>query len=49
MSERENTKWGRAVRDATFNGGNHKFLAVKVPRQCPLVLVVKLVEEKVRR
>jgi hypothetical protein len=31
------------VRDTTFNGGGRdKFAAVKVPRQCPLVLLVKV-------
>jgi hypothetical protein len=38
MNEREKINEGRVVRDASFNGGN-KFTAVKVPRQCPLVLV----------
>jgi hypothetical protein len=33
---------GRVVRDTAFNGGNRdKFMAMKVPRQCPLVLLVK--------
>jgi hypothetical protein len=33
---------GRVVRDNIFNGGNRdKFLVMKVPRQYPLVLLVK--------
>jgi hypothetical protein len=38
---REKRKWG-VVRNTTFNGENReKFTAVKVPRQSPLVLLVK--------
>jgi hypothetical protein len=34
---------GRVVRDTTFNGGNrYKFTATKVPRQCPLVLLINV-------
>jgi hypothetical protein len=33
----------RLVADTTFNGGDRDhFMAVKVPRQCPLVLHVKV-------
>jgi hypothetical protein len=33
---------GRVVRDTTFKGGNRDtYAAMKVPRQCPLVLLVK--------
>jgi hypothetical protein len=40
---REKKKWGRVVRDTTFNGGNRDaFSAMKVPRQCPLVLLVNV-------
>jgi hypothetical protein len=39
---REKRKQRRVVRDTTFNGGKHKFSAVKVPRQCPLVLLLKI-------
>jgi hypothetical protein len=36
-------KWERVVRDAIFNGGNgDKFTTMKVPRQYPLVLLVKV-------
>jgi hypothetical protein len=31
------------VRDTTFNGGKReKFLAMKVPKQCPFVLRIKV-------
>jgi hypothetical protein len=42
--ERERENRGRVTRDSTFNGeGEEKhFSAVKVPRQCPLVLLVKV-------
>jgi hypothetical protein len=43
--EREERKVGWVVRDTTFNrGGGRKamFAAMKVPRQCPLVLLVKV-------
>jgi hypothetical protein len=34
---------GRAVRETTFNGWNRDgFPAMKVPRQCPFVLLVKV-------
>jgi hypothetical protein len=35
---------GWVVRDTTFNTGGKKakFAAIKVPRQCPLVLLVKV-------
>jgi hypothetical protein len=37
------------VRDTTSNGGSREtFSAIKVPRQCPLVLLVKQIEEKVQ-
>jgi hypothetical protein len=39
MNERRES--GGVVRDATFNGGKHKFTNMKVPMQCPLVLLVK--------
>jgi hypothetical protein len=39
---REKRNGGRAVRYTAFNGRNrNKFSTVKVPRQCPLVLLVK--------
>jgi hypothetical protein len=45
----EKRKWG-VVRDTTFNRGNRdKFAAMKVPRQCSFVLLVKEVEQKLRR
>jgi hypothetical protein len=38
------------VRNTAFNGGNsHKFSAVKVPRQCPFVRLVKVERRDVRR
>jgi hypothetical protein len=43
--EREERKVGWVVRDTTFNSGGEnkaKFAATKVPRQCPLVLLVKV-------
>jgi ribosomal protein L34 len=44
--ERERRKKvGWVVRDTTFNGGGRRkamFAAMKVPRQCPLVLLVKV-------
>jgi hypothetical protein len=42
--EREERKVGWVVRDTTFNrrGKKAKFAAMKVPRQCPLVLLVKV-------
>jgi hypothetical protein len=43
---------GRVATGTTFNGrGEHKFrfAATKVPRQCPLVLLVKVGLVKVRR
>jgi hypothetical protein len=44
MRERERIEsGGRVVRGTTFNGGNRdKFSVMKVPRQCPLVLLVKV-------
>jgi hypothetical protein len=34
---------GRVVADTTINGGNRdKFSAMKVPRHCPLVFLVKV-------
>jgi hypothetical protein len=30
------------LRGTTFNGDRDKLLAVKVPRQCPIVLLVKV-------
>jgi hypothetical protein len=52
--EREKRKWGGGgvAIGTTFNGrGEHKFIfaATKVPRQCPLVLLVKVGLVKVRR
>jgi hypothetical protein len=50
--EREKRKWGGAAISTTFYGrGEHKFrfAATKVPRQCPLVLLVKVDLVKVRR
>jgi hypothetical protein len=41
MNETEKIKWG-AAKDTTFNGGGDEFLAMKVPRHCPLVLLVKV-------
>jgi hypothetical protein len=45
-NERERRESGGRVvreRDTTFNGGNRdKFSAMKVSRQCPLVLLVKV-------
>jgi hypothetical protein len=48
--EREEKVGGVAI-GTTFNGGTHKFrfAAMKVPRQCQLVLLVKVVLVKVRR
>jgi hypothetical protein len=41
--ERERRENEGVVRDTTFNTGNRdKFSAMKVPRQCPLVLLVKV-------
>jgi hypothetical protein len=42
---------GAVATDTTFNGrgGEHKFTATKVPRQCPLVLLVKVGLVKLRR
>jgi hypothetical protein len=40
--ERERRESGWVVRDINLTGGNRaKFTALKVPRQCPLVLLVK--------
>jgi hypothetical protein len=41
----------RVAIGTTFNGGGHKFrfAATKDPRQCPLVLLVKVALVKVRR
>jgi hypothetical protein len=36
---RENIR--RVVRNTAFNGGNN-FSVVKVPRQCPLILLLKV-------
>jgi hypothetical protein len=37
-----NERWRKVVRDTTFNGRNRNtFSAMKVPRQCPLVLLEK--------
>jgi hypothetical protein len=50
--EREKRKWGGVAIGTTFNGrGEHKFrfAATKVPRHCPLVLLVKVGLVKVRR
>jgi hypothetical protein len=33
---------GRVVRDTIFNGGKKKCSAVNVPRQCPVVLLIKI-------
>jgi hypothetical protein len=33
---------GGGMTDITFNGGGHKFTAMNVPRQCPLVLLIKV-------
>jgi hypothetical protein len=33
----------------TFNGETNICTTIKVPRQCPLVLMVEMVEEKARR
>jgi hypothetical protein len=40
----EEKVWGAGVTiDTIFNGwGEHKFTDMKVPRQCPLVLLVKV-------
>jgi hypothetical protein len=49
--EREDKVGGVAI-GTTFNGkGEHKFrfVATKVPRQCPLVLLVKVGLVKIRR
>jgi hypothetical protein len=42
MTEREERERGRVVRVTTFNeeGGN-ELTAMKVPMQCPLVILVK--------
>jgi hypothetical protein len=44
MNEREEKIGGRVVRDATtfFGGNRDKISAMKVPRQCSLVLLVKV-------
>jgi hypothetical protein len=51
--ERETKKWGGGVALGTnlTGGEEHKFrfAATKVPRQCPLVLLVKVGSVKVRR
>jgi hypothetical protein len=50
--ERERRESGGVAIGTTFNGrGEHKFrlAATKVPRQCPLVLLVKVGLVKVRR
>lgn len=39
--EREKEKY-RALRDTPFSGKKRQFTSIKVPRQCPLVLVVKI-------
>jgi hypothetical protein len=49
--KREGRESGRVAIGTTFNGrGEHKFrfAATKVPRQCPLVLLVKVGLVKVR-
>jgi hypothetical protein len=33
----------------TFNGETNICMTIKVPRQCPLVLMVEMVEENARR
>jgi hypothetical protein len=38
---REKRKWGRLVRDSSSNGKNI-ILAFKVPRKCPLVLLINV-------
>jgi hypothetical protein len=35
-------KWRGVVRDTTFNEEKEIFPTMKVPRQCPLVLLVKV-------
>jgi hypothetical protein len=49
--EREKRKWGGGVAILLTGGREHKFrfAATKVPRQCPLVLLVKVGLVKVRR
>jgi hypothetical protein len=38
--------WGEVARGTTFYGGKEIFPVSKAPKQCPLVLLVKIVEEK---
>jgi hypothetical protein len=40
---------GRVVKDTVFNRGKKRICPVKVPRYSPLVLVINVDEEKVRR
>jgi hypothetical protein len=44
---------GRVAKDTTFNGGERettefKFMITKVPRQCPLVLLVEVGSVRIR-
>jgi hypothetical protein len=42
INETEKRKWASVI-DTTFNGGNKdQFTTMKVPRQCSLVLLVKV-------
>jgi hypothetical protein len=42
----ETSESGEIVIDTTFNERGGKFTATKVPRQCPLVLLVKVVRRE---
>jgi hypothetical protein len=39
---REKRKWRETVRDTLNRGNRNKFFVMKVPRQCPLILLVKV-------
>jgi hypothetical protein len=50
--KREKRESEEVAIDSTYEGGHKlelKFSATKVPRQCPLVLLVKIGQVKVRR
>jgi hypothetical protein len=48
IERRRENRGGIAI-GTLFNVVEHKFTATKFPRQCPLVLLVKIVLVKVRR
>jgi hypothetical protein len=49
QSEDKGGGGGVAAIGTTFNGERHKFTAMKIPKQCPLVLLLKVGLVKVRR